>query len=158
MLISSVVLRRQFLLIVGTVCADITTPGDYEGSVPNPTPSSDYIPLGRRCALGHFAGFAVDSFRNCQTKENPVRGGDSNGAGPGGGAIRRCCASTVDGHYQRLPLSNITIPRRRPYFGGCSSLLSQPVVVSLLRGAGRSQSRHWSLRGPLPPGGSARIK
>jgi hypothetical protein len=41
------------------------------------------------------------------------------------------------------------------HFGGCSSLLSQPVVGSLLRGSGRSQSRHWSLRGPLPPGGSA---
>jgi len=27
-------------------CADKTVPGDYEGSVPNPAPSSDYIPLG----------------------------------------------------------------------------------------------------------------
>jgi hypothetical protein len=43
-----VVLRRRFLLQLGRPCAEITTPGDSEGSVPNPTPSSDYIPLGRR--------------------------------------------------------------------------------------------------------------
>ena len=53
-----------------------------------------------------------------------------------------------------------------PYFGGCasdyipkpSSLLSQPVVVSVFRGSGPSQSKHCNLRGPLPSGGSARIK
>jgi hypothetical protein len=46
--------------------------------------------------------------------------------------------------------------RRRPYLGGRSSPFNQPVAVSDLRGSGRSQSRHWNVRGPLPPGGSAK--
>jgi hypothetical protein len=45
-----------------------------------------------------------------------------------------------------------------PYFGGCSSLFNQPVAASDFSGSGRSQSRHWNVRRPLPPGGSARIK
>src|SRR5580693_6420444 len=44
------------------------------------------------------------------------------------------------------------------YFGGCSSLLSQPIAFSVFRGSGPSQSKHWNLRCPLPSGGSARIK
>jgi hypothetical protein len=48
--------------------------------------------------------------------------------------------------------------RRRSYFGGCSSLLSQPVACSVFRGSGPSQSKHWGLRCPLPSGGSARNK
>ena len=28
--------------------------GGFEGSAPNPTPSSDYIPLGRRCAFDRY--------------------------------------------------------------------------------------------------------
>jgi hypothetical protein len=47
---------------------------------------------------------------------------------------------------------------RRLYFGGCSSLLSQPVACSVFRGSGPSQSKHWGLRCPLPSGGSARNK
>ena len=46
----------------------------------------------------------------------------------------------------------------RLYFGGCSSLLSQPVAASDFSGSGRSQSRHCMVRLPLPPGGNARIK
>jgi hypothetical protein len=42
--------------------------------------------------------------------------------------------------------------------GGRSSLLSQPVTVGVFSGSGRSHSKHWNVRGPLPPGGSARIK
>jgi hypothetical protein len=47
---------------------------------------------------------------------------------------------------------------RRPYFGGCSSLVSQRAALSVFSGSGPSQSKHWNVRGPLPPGGSARIK
>jgi hypothetical protein len=50
------------------------------------------------------------------------------------------------------------VPWRRPYSGGCNSLLSQPITRSVLRGSGRSQSRHWNVRCPLPPGGSAGIR
>src|SRR6266436_8699203 len=46
---------------------------------------------------------------------------------------------------------------RRPYFGGCSSLFNQPVTLSVFSGSGPSQSKHWNVRCPLPPGGSARI-
>ncbi len=42
--------------------------------------------------------------------------------------------------------------------GGRNSLCNQPVTVSDLSGSGRSQSKHWNARRPLPPGGSARIK
>src|SRR3979490_220211 len=44
------------------------------------------------------------------------------------------------------------------YFGGCSSPCSQPVALSDLSGSGPSHSKHWNVRCPLPPGGSARIK
>ena len=44
------------------------------------------------------------------------------------------------------------------YSGGRSSLLSQPNTLSVFRGSGCSQSKHWNVRGPLPPGGSARIR
>jgi hypothetical protein len=44
------------------------------------------------------------------------------------------------------------------YFGGCSSLVSQPFAASDFRGSGRSQSTHCMVRLPLPPGGNARIK
>jgi hypothetical protein len=40
------------------------------------------------------------------------------------------------------------------YFGGCSSLLSQPFTCSIFGGSGRSQSKHGNVRCPLPPGGS----
>ena len=40
--------------------------------------------------------------------------------------------------------------------GGRNSLCNQPVTVSDLSGSGRSQSKHWNARRPLPPGGSAR--
>ena len=43
------------------------------------------------------------------------------------------------------------------YFGGCSSLVSQPFAASDFSGSGRSQSMHCMMRLPLPPGGSARI-
>jgi hypothetical protein len=43
------------------------------------------------------------------------------------------------------------------YFGGRNSLFSQPKAAFDFRGSGRSQSKHWNVRGPLPPGGSARI-
>jgi hypothetical protein len=36
---------------------------------------------------------------------------------------------------------------RRPYFGGCSSLFTQPVAVSDLSGSGPSHSKHWNVRG-----------
>jgi hypothetical protein len=45
---------------------------------------------------------------------------------------------------------------RRSHFGGCNSLLSQPITRSLCRGSGRSQSKHWKVRFPLPSGGSAK--
>jgi hypothetical protein len=44
------------------------------------------------------------------------------------------------------------------YLGGCSSLLNQPATLSVFSGSAPSQSRHWNVRCPLPPGGSARIK
>src|SRR5258705_12820274 len=44
------------------------------------------------------------------------------------------------------------------YFGGCSSVLTQPVAASDFSGSGRSQSTHCMVRLPLPPGGNARIK
>jgi hypothetical protein len=48
---------------------------------------------------------------------------------------------------------------RRPYFGGCNSLLSQPIARSVFSGSSdRSQSKHWNVRGPLPPGGSAKVR
>ncbi len=50
------------------------------------------------------------------------------------------------------------VPVRQLYFGGCSSLLIQPVAASDFSGSGRSQSRHCMVRLPLPPGGNARIK
>src|SRR3982074_1625558 len=34
----------------------------------------------------------------------------------------------------------------------------QPVALSVFMGSGPSQSKHWNVRCPLPPGGSARIK
>jgi hypothetical protein len=40
------------LLNLGMARADKTNAGGFEGSVSNPTPSSDYIALGRRCAFG----------------------------------------------------------------------------------------------------------
>jgi hypothetical protein len=46
----------------------------------------------------------------------------------------------------------------RIYFGGCSSPFNQPVALSDFSGSGRSQSKHWNVRCPLPPGGNARIK
>ena len=47
---------------------------------------------------------------------------------------------------------------RRPYFGGCSSLLSQLITRSVFSGSGRSQSKHCNVRGPSPPGGSAKVR
>lgn len=64
----------------------------------------------------------------------------------------------------------IPAPRYRPsdplrdamsdiaHLGGRSSLFNQPAATSDFSGSGRSQSRHWNVRCPLPPGGSARIK
>ena len=46
----------------------------------------------------------------------------------------------------------------RLYFGGCSSLLSQANTLSVFRGSGWPQSKHWNVRCPLPSGGSAKIK
>ncbi|SRR6266446_9827642 len=46
----------------------------------------------------------------------------------------------------------------RIYFGGCSSPFNQPVALSDFSGSGRSHSKHWNVRCPLPPGGNARIK
>src|SRR5260370_24679923 len=46
----------------------------------------------------------------------------------------------------------------RPYLGGCSSLLSEPVALSVFMGSGPSQFKHCNVRGSLPPGGSASIK
>ncbi len=46
---------------------------------------------------------------------------------------------------------------RGPYFGGCSSPFNQPVALPDFSGSGRSHSKHWNVRCPLPPGGSARI-
>ena len=43
-------------------------------------------------------------------------------------------------------------------FSGCSSPINQPVAFSVFIGSGRSQSKHWNVRCPSPPGGSARIK
>ena len=39
-----------------------------------------------------------------------------------------------------------------------SSLFNQPVTLSVFSGSGPLQSKHWNVRCPLPPGGSARIK
>jgi hypothetical protein len=44
------------------------------------------------------------------------------------------------------------------YFGGCSSLFSQRITLSVFRGSGRSQSKHWKVRCPLPSGGSAKTR
>ena len=52
----------------------------------------------------------------------------------------------------------IKTEHRGIHFGGCSSLFSQPVTPSVFSGSGPSQSKHWNVRGPLPPRGSARIK
>jgi hypothetical protein len=41
-------------------------------------------------------------------------------------------------------------------FGGRSSPCSQPPVVSDIIGSRRSQSKHWNVRRPLPPGGRAK--
>jgi hypothetical protein len=38
-------------------CTDRTPPGDLRASATKPTPSSDHIPLGRRCALDRAASF-----------------------------------------------------------------------------------------------------
>jgi hypothetical protein len=54
--------------------------------------------------------------------------------------------------------SSLQRPLIAIYLGGCSSPFSQPITSSVLIGSGRSHSRHWNTRGPLPPGGSARIK
>jgi hypothetical protein len=54
-------------------------------------------------------------------------------------------------------LSNFQCPAVL-YFGGCNSLFNQPVAVSVFRGSGLSQSKHWNVRLPLPPGRSARIR
>lgn len=40
----------------------------------------------------------------------------------------------------------------RPYFGGCNSLLIQPITLSVFRGSNSSQSKHWNLRAPFPSG------
>ena len=52
---------------------------------------------------------------------------------------------------------------RRPYsfLGDAvqpSSPASQPLTSSIFSGSGPSQSKHWNVRFPLPPGGSARIR
>lgn len=44
----------------------------------------------------------------------------------------------------------------RPYCSEPSSPLSQPMTLSVFRGSGRSQSKHWNVRLPLPSGGSAK--
>src|SRR6266481_6698448 len=41
-----VVLRRRFLLQLGQPCADIPTPGNFEGSVSKTAPPGDHTPLG----------------------------------------------------------------------------------------------------------------
>jgi Predicted nucleotide-binding protein containing TIR-like domain len=47
---------------------------------------------------------------------------------------------------------------RRGSFGGCSSLLNHRAVFSVVSGSGPSQSNHWKVRLPLPPGGSAKVR
>ena len=47
---------------------------------------------------------------------------------------------------------------RRSYLGGCSSLFSQPITLSVLRGSGPSHSRHRNKRVPTTPGGSAGMR
>jgi hypothetical protein len=42
--------------------------------------------------------------------------------------------------------------------GDPSSPSSQPNTLADSRGSGRSQSKHWNVRCPLPPGGSAKIR
>jgi hypothetical protein len=49
-------------------------------------------------------------------------------------------------------------PTEAAYFGGCSSLESQRSASSDFRGSGCSQSMHWNVRRPLPPGGSAKVR
>src|SRR4051794_10552333 len=44
------------------------------------------------------------------------------------------------------------------YLSGCSSPCSQPVALSDLSRSGPSHPKHWNVRCPLPPEGSARIK
>ena len=46
----------------------------------------------------------------------------------------------------------------RPYFGGCSSLLSQRITLSVFSGSSLSQSKHRNVRCPLPSGGSAKTR
>jgi hypothetical protein len=58
----------------------------------------------------------------------------------------------------RFVVGGAAFPWRASYCGGRSSLESQRSASSDFRGSGRSQSRHWNVRRPLPPGGSARIK
>jgi hypothetical protein len=47
---------------------------------------------------------------------------------------------------------------RRLYSGGRNSLLSQPATLSVSRGSGRSQSKHWNVCFPFPSGGSAKTR
>jgi hypothetical protein len=63
-----------------------------------------------------------------------------------------------------LPMDTIfdrtgNLQRRCPsvYFGGCSSLLIQPIAFSVFIGSGESQSKHWNVRCPLPPGNASAI-
>src|SRR5712672_3243866 len=74
-------------------------------------------------------------------------------------AIRKYAPQSRNVPYVAKAPQNKREPTRTlgNYFGGCSSPFNQPVALSVFRGSGPSQSKHWNVRGPLP-GGSARIE
>jgi hypothetical protein len=78
--------------------------------------------------------------------------------------LSRCFLAALLGHWRRLPYSRRTASQNvQIYFAAFvpawpNSPRSQPDTWSDFKGSGRSQSKHWNVRGPLPPGGSARIR
>jgi len=65
---------------------------------------------------------------------------------------------TVTTHAGHSIQCRVISPDKRAYFGGRSSPLSQPIHFSVVSGSGSSQSKHWKVRWPLPPGGSAEVR
>ena len=62
-----------------------------------------------------------------------------------------------DANYNQRNTQSDMVVRRR-HFGGCSSPFNQPLVLSVFMGSGPSQLRHWNVRLPLPPWGSAQVR
>jgi hypothetical protein len=62
-----------------------------------------------------------------------------------------------DANYNQRNTQSDMVVRRR-HFGGCSSPLNQPLVLSVFMGSGPSQLRHRNVRLVLPPWGSAQVR